>query len=295
MSSSSQEPPNPQLLGAFISLLGILGIFLYFTGWIYRWAYFGFFELEITTLNLPLESFLIVPIQVLLGNFWIFSRAVLTAAIAIGLIQITLWLLSALIVKASNVSWLLSHLAFKTSNTSHSRLDRIAKQLYPYWFFKGLSSFARLVPLPLLREMAIVAWVLFVLFWVAYWQGIADARRDAVNQTSTRPIVTLVSPSDKIALGRNLDDLVIDPSKKGYRIIGDVEQFEQIFGREINYTNNPNQSVVWRLLIENNNWVYLFPALPPQTTENQRPPVLAINTGAGQVQLLILSRPKIHP
>jgi len=280
MSSGSQEPSTPQLLGAFISLLGILGIFLYFTGWIYRWAYFGFFELEVTTLNLPLESFLIVPIQVLLGDFWIFAKAVLAVAIAVGLIQTTLWLL---LPKAAS-----------TSNASHSRLDQFAKKLHRCWF-KGLRSFARLVPLPLLREMAIVAWILFVLFWVAYWQGTADARRDAVNQTSTRPLVTLVSPSDKIALGRNLDDLLIDPSRKGYRIIGDVEQFNQIFGRETNDTTNPNQPIVWRLLVENNNWVYLFPTLPPQATTNQRPPVLAINTGDGRVQLLILSRPRIHP
>jgi len=161
MSSGSQEPSTPQLLGAFISLLGILGIFLYFTGWIYRWAYFGFFELEVTTLNLPLESFLIVPIQVLLGDFWIFARAALAVAIAVGIIQTTLWLL---LPKAAS-----------TSNASHSRLDQFAKKLHRCWF-KGLRSFARLVPLPLLREMAIVAWILFVLFWVAYWQGTADAR-----------------------------------------------------------------------------------------------------------------------
>lgn len=279
MSSGSQEPSTPQLLGAFVSLLGILGIFLYFTGWIYRWAYFGFFELEVTTLSLPLESFLIVPIQVILGDFWIFSKAVLAVVIAVALIQITLWLLSPT--------------AFKTSNISHSRLNRFVKKLHGCWL-KGLRSFARLVPLTLLREMAIVAWILLVLFWVAYWQGSADARRDAINQTSTRPIVTLVSPSDKIALGRNLDDLLLDPSKKGFRITGDVEQFNQIFGRETNDITNPNQPTVWRLLVENNNWVYLFPTLPPKATTNQRPPVLAINTGDGRVQLLILSRPRIR-
>lgn len=280
MSSSSPEPSTPQLLGAFISLLGILGIFLYFTGWIYRWAYFGFFELEITALNFPLESFLIVPIQVLMGDFWIFGRAVLAVAIAVGLIQITLWLLSPI--------------AVRNSNASHSRLDQFTKKLHGCWLFKGLRSFARLVSLPLLREIALVAWLLSALFLVASWQGSADARRDAVNQTSTRPIVTLISPSDKIALGRNLDDLLRDPSRKGYRIIGDVEQFDQIFGRETNDTTNPNQPIVWRLLVENNNWVYLFPTLPPQATANQRPPVLAINTGDGRVQLLILSRPRIH-
>ena len=73
-----------------------------------------------------------------------------------------------------------------------------------------------------------------------------------------------------------------------------MEQFNQIFGRETNDTTNPNQPIVWRLLVENNNWVYLFPTLPPTATANQRPPVLAINTGDDQVQLLILSRPRSY-
>jgi hypothetical protein len=57
--------------------------------------------------------------------------------------------------------------------------------------------------------------------------------------------------------------------------------------------SQPKQPVVWRLLIENNNWVYLFPAMSPDAKPNQRPSVLAVNTGDGRVQLLILSRPKI--
>lgn len=141
MSSGSQEPPTPQLLGAFISLLGILSIFLYFTGWIYRWAYFGFFELEINTLNLPLESFLIVPIQVILGDFWIFSRAVLAVVVTVGLIQITLWLLSPRAARTSNASSLFNRLA----------------RMHGCWLFKGLRSFAKLFPLPLRHEIAIIA------------------------------------------------------------------------------------------------------------------------------------------
>ena len=44
------------------SLLTILGVGLYFTGWIYRWAYFAFFKLEVTKLDLPIKSFFIAPI-----------------------------------------------------------------------------------------------------------------------------------------------------------------------------------------------------------------------------------------
>lgn len=58
VSAPNSPPPGTQILGTFASLLGLLGIFLYFTGWIYRWAYFGWFSLEINRLDLPLRSFL---------------------------------------------------------------------------------------------------------------------------------------------------------------------------------------------------------------------------------------------
>lgn len=155
-----------------------------------------------------------------------------------------------------------------------------------------MRSLAQLIPQSLRHEIIIVASIFVALFWLGRYQGTADAFRDAVNDTSTRPIVTLVSPSDKLALGRNLDDLLINPTLKVSRIIGDVQQFKKIFGRETNDTTNPQQPIIWRLLIENNNWVYLFPAMSADAKPNQRPPVLAVNTGDGGVQLLILTRPR---
>ncbi|MFN6155525.1 hypothetical protein [Anabaena sp. AL09] len=49
-----------------------------------------------------------------------------------------------------------------------------------------------------------------------------------------------------------------------------------------------------QLLIESNDWVYVFPSMPSDAQFNQRPPVLAINTGDGGVQLLIISRPNLR-
>jgi hypothetical protein len=60
----------------------LLGAALYFTGWIYRWRYFGFFQLEVTTLDLPLESFLMVPLQVFFGNNWAIAKTFLAFTIA---------------------------------------------------------------------------------------------------------------------------------------------------------------------------------------------------------------------
>jgi hypothetical protein len=281
MSPAPQNSTNTNLLGSFVSLLGVLGISLYFTGWIYRWTYFGFFEIEINTLNLSVESFLLVPIQVILGDLWIFIRTIIIVTITVILIKSTLWL-----IRSPNPSI--------PPSKSKLTINRFTQKLHAFWLWAPLRSFAQLFPQPFRHEIVIIAWILVALFWLARWQGNADAYRDAVNNTSTRPIVTLVSPSDKIALGRNPDDLLTNPPLKNSRIIGDVDQFRQIFGRETNDTTNPLQPIVWRLLIENNSWVYLFPAMPPGAKTNQRPPVLAINTGDGRVQLLILSRPKIR-
>jgi hypothetical protein len=279
MTSQSQPEPNANILTTFAGLIGILGIFTYFLGWIYRWAYFGFFQLELNTLSLPQESFLMVPIQVILGNFRIFLRSILVLLLTILLIKTTHWLISPRQTTQNHI-------------ISSSKISIITQKIHKFPLFKLLRSLAQQIPRSLRHEMIIVAWIFAALFWLGRYQGNADAFRDAVNDTSTRPIVTLVSPSDKLALGRNLDDLLINPTLKGSRIIGDVEQFKKIFGRETNDTSNPKEAIIWRLLIENNNWVYLFPAMSPDAKPNQRPPVLAVNTGDGRVQLLILSRPK---
>jgi len=89
----SQNPPSnpePSVLGTFASILGLLSAALFFTGWIYRWAYFGFFQLEVTTLDLPFESFLFVPIQVFLGSFSAFCRTVFAVILTALVIQLTL-------------------------------------------------------------------------------------------------------------------------------------------------------------------------------------------------------------
>lgn len=278
MPSEPQNAPNANILATFAGLIGVLSIFIYFTGWIYRWAYFGFFQLELNTLSLPQESFLIVPIQVLLGNLQIFLRFIIVLILTILLIKNTLWLISTQ--------------PITQSHTIPRKINIITQKLHGFPLSKLLRFLAQLIPQPLRHEIIIVAWILIALFWLGRYQGDADAFRDAVNDTSTRPIVTLVSPSDKLALGRNLDDLLTDPKLKGSRIIGDVEQFKKIFGRETNDTSNPKEPIIWRLLIENNNWIYLFPAMSPDAKPNQRPPALAVNTGDGGVQLLILSRPK---
>jgi hypothetical protein len=48
---------------------------------------------ELNRLDLPLRSFLFVPIQVFLGDFWAFLRTVTAFAVVAIAIKLTLWLL----------------------------------------------------------------------------------------------------------------------------------------------------------------------------------------------------------
>jgi len=274
MSPEPQNPPSINILGNFAGLIGVLGIFIYFIGWVYRWAYFGFFALELNTLNLPHESFLIVPIQIIFGNFWIFIRAVIAMTLTISLIQVILWAISPKI----------------NHQNTHNKIQTLIKRIHDFPLLNILRSLAKLLPPSLRQEIVIVICILGSLFWLGRFQGQADAYRDAVNNTSTRPIVSLVSAKDKLPLGRNLDNLFTNPSLKESRIFGDLEQFNQTF-KGIN--DDTDQSTVWRLLIESNGWVYVFPSMPSEAKFDQRPPVLAINTGDGGVQLLIISRPNL--
>jgi hypothetical protein len=278
MTSEPQTTPNTYLLSNFAGVLGIIGIFIYFIAWIYRWAYFGFFQLELNTLNLSHESFLIVPIQVILGDSRTFIRFILALILTIILIRFTLWAIHPL----------------KIRNQSYKKkryLSKITEKIHGFSLVEALRSLFQFLPQSFRHEIVVVIWILVALFWLGCYQGNADAFRDAVNNTSTRPIITLVSSSDKLALGRNLDNRITNPSLKGSRIIGDVEQFDQILGVETN-DSNPTQPIVWRLLIENDNWIYIFPAMPPKSKSNERPLLLAVNTTDGRVQLLILSSPK---
>lgn len=281
MSPEHRNFPNTNPLGTFISLLGILGIILYFTGWTYRWAYFSFYELDINTLSLSLESFFLVSIQVLIGSIGNFTLSIITAILTIIVIKITNWLIS-------------EPKALSKPFKPQSIVNKYKLKIHGFWLFKKIRLFTQGNLQPLLSEVIIVAWILTALFWLGTWQGSTDAYLDAVNETSTKPIITLTTKSDNLALGRDLDNLVINPSLKGFRIVGDVEQFKKILGQETNDITNPNQPRVWRLLIQNNGWIYIFPALASGAKPDQRPLLLAINAEQGQVQLVIFSRPKIR-
>ena len=293
----SQSPENQQetnILGKFASVLGILGVILFFAGWIYRWSYFSFFQLEVTTLDLPTESFFFVPIQIFLGN----PRAILTTILAIIVtiifIQVSLWLIRILSEKLSAYLRLLLRKIIE-KRTPKRKSPWLLRQLKSLAFFLTLQLKSKNILRSLINEIVIISWTLIFIFAIARWNGNLDARRDA-GVNSPLPVVTLITPENQIALGRKLDDEFINPSLKGYKFIGDKGLFEDIRGKEDTDINqqNPNPRV-WRLLLERNGWVYIFSTLPANARSEQRPLVLAVQI-TDQGNLIIrspeASRPK---
>ena len=262
MASSQKNNQELNPLSKLLSLVALLAAALYFTGWIYRWAYFGFFQVEATTLNLPVESFYFAAFRSLVGHPLIVLRTAITFIITTLVIIITIQILQ------------------KVQRFVIRYLGRIPLNLLPTQF-ASLNFLSSLV-----NELVIVLWTLAALFFLAQWQADQDALRDAVNETSRLPVVTTVIREENAALGRNLDNPLLNPS--GFRVIGDRGWYERFLGRELTDTSSPDQLRVWRLLIDRDGYFYIFPALLKQD-RNQSIPVLIIYENDNGAHLIILS------
>ncbi|MCH2049705.1 MAG: hypothetical protein MK289_14795 [Trichodesmium sp. ALOHA_ZT_67] len=279
------------MLGKIASLLSFLGIGLYFTGWIYRWTYFGYFQLEVTTLDLPFESFLIAPIQVFLGNISIgdFSTILRSIKIAIATFIIVQISFQSIRFAKEELSKILDKIRLKLLKLSlKSKYDKISPFLQlPLYFPKNNRQKKGKA---LISEIVIVTWLLTALFFLGQTQGKVDAIRDARNETSLLPVVTLIAPKDTLPLGRNIFDLTDDPNRSNFRAIGDIELYEQLIQRDYNNKSDDNiPKVVWRLLFDGNSQYYIFPSIPKNSQPNARPPVLVIQQSEDGKYILILS------
>ena len=287
-------PPNqnndePNLLGKITSLIVLIAVGLYFTGWTYRWAYFSFFQIEVTRLNLPLESFYIASFQALCGHPLAILRTVVAAIVVAIAIHLSLWIIDNFIFQSLNKLFakMRSHL---TTYASRHPLSWIGQQLASFADFSSTQFNSVKFLGSLLTEIVIVIWVLTALFWLAQWQADVDAWEAAVNETSTLPVITFVGSKDNTPIGRELEDPFNNPSN--FRIIGDQGWYNNLLGRELTDTSNPDQAIVWRLLIDQDTHFYTFPALPAQKAKsdaNLRPPVLVIYKSDGGDQLMIIS------
>jgi len=283
--NNSQPSNDPTILGKFASVIGLLGASLYFTGWIYRWAYYNFFQLEVTTLDLPIESFLLVPIQVLFWDVWTIGKTAIAVLLTTFFIHLTLWLIQVLgtVVDQKLNHWIAIN---ATKRQPKSWIAQTMKSLAEFSAFKFRAmQFLR----SLLEETVIVAWVLIALFFLASHQGITDARQDAVNNTSTLPVVTLVTLNDRLLLGRNPEDTSTTPPLRQYRFIGDEGLLEVLQIQGYNDTLDPKNPRVWRLLMKRDGWIYLFRTLAATAGSDERPLVLAVKEGDFGEPLMLLS------
>jgi len=77
-----------------------------------------------------------------------------------------------------------------------------------------------------------VLWLLLVLYGLAAGQGLADARRDAVDDTSTLPVIAIAMAGKDAVIGRDPDQLLINPN--GVRLFGSRERYDALLGAELN-------------------------------------------------------------
>ncbi|AMW26901.1 hypothetical protein [Arthrospira platensis] len=301
MSESPRLPPETFALGRIASLLVMLGAVLYFTGWTYRWIYFGFFQLEVTTLPLPLESFYIAAFQVFFGSFRAILHTIITIALIVVGVYCSLWLLEGQPSQGFQAG--MQKIYQRTLDCLNTRLTRgqPPQRLWKRGLFRLYRGLLQLVKSflefhlleyqslrflrSLLDETLIICWLLAGCFWLAQWQGEADAWRDAVNETSSLPVVTVVVREDSFPLGVNPDDI---RNPQGIRIIGDASSYQQLLSAAI---NNPSQNRVWRLLIDVDGDYYIFPALP-EPDQTRRPP-LVVMPRSHQGDRLIQLRPTL--
>jgi hypothetical protein len=269
--NSSQPANEPSILGKFASVVSLLGASLYFTGWIYRWAYYSFFQLEVTTLDLPFESFLLVPLQVFFGNIHAIGKTAIAFLLTAVAIALTLWSLQVMS-STFERNWN-PIIARARKRQPKAGIDLICQSLAKFSSLRFNSiQFLR----SLLDEAVIVAWVLVALFFLAKQQGFTDARRDAINNTSTLPVVTVIASEAHLSVGRNPEDTDTTPTLQKYRFIGDLGLLEKLKGEGYNDTFDPKDTRVWRLLLERGGRIYLFRTLADNAALDERPLVLGI-------------------
>ena len=261
MADSLKESNSP--LGAIAKSLSLLAIALLFTGWIYRWHYYTYYQVEPTSLGLSIESAYITAFSLLFGRPWSIARFLIGLALTVVGIVIS----------------------FKALNIIRGVLAPSLERLFQRLGLEGaqreqLRLFALLVD-----ELVIILCLLLVLYCLASHQGLADARRDAVNETSTLPLVTIVMPGKEAVIGRDLDKPFANPTD--IRIFGNAEPYTELLGSEIQLEGGQR----WRLLSDAGGKLLVIPSLPATSSAvtSKAPPVLMFLDGAKGDQLLILS------
>ena len=260
------ETKKKALLGTLSSLIALFSILLYFIGWIYRWAYFAYFSVNINALDFSFESFLFVPIQVAFGGPWISLRSITILLISFKLLSIAL----SFLFHSENRN----QPDIKKTHSFQSKISQWIRKL-------SIVSF----PKELARDIIIVLWILFTTFWMARYQGWEDAMSDA-KVSSSLPFISLVANDESFPIGRDPSALDRKNSSEGLRIIGDNNWYEYIKDNDVNDSINIEDIKAWRLLLATENDLYIFVSLPSDAKAGERPLVVYMRKEKVEIQIL---------
>jgi hypothetical protein len=264
-------------LASFASLIGVIGLLLYYSGWIYRWSYLDFFAVNINAFSFGSESFVLVTLQTFLGDW---QRIIMFAILVLFTIIVIRLILFAL----QYANKVRRELRYRPISLLQLRLLRVLNG------FKWVTGF---LSKNVIDDLIIVSIILVSLFYFSSYQGRADAMRDVLDSSSTRPMITIVGSEDKLLLGKLPNDPTLDSPKDKIKIIGDIDAFDEIISSGI---SDVKKGSTWRLLGESGNWLYLYKSLdknhPKNNISNTRPYVVVVNTGDGRVQFRIISQSK---
>lgn len=284
MADASKSQSMNTLFSKFLNIVGLLVAALFFSGWIYRWAYYDYFQLDVNSLDFSFESFLIVPIQVFFGTLGAALSTVGAFCLSTLVIYLFLWVLRNL------------EQPIESKLETRESYQGVTTQRRRPWLSRQVRTFLANNPLRLgsfrllesfVNELVIILGVLVMLFWYTQARGLEDAQRDAYHCTSILPAVTFVAPINESAIIRPfqaLDQVPLPTELDQFGIIGDTKLFDELLGK---VKNVPADFRIWHLLQEGGGWLYIFQALPPRHEKGMRPPVLGLRTSLGK-QLIIL-------
>jgi hypothetical protein len=260
MAEYPNESASP--LGKLAGSIGLIAIALVFTGWIFRWNYFTYFQVDPASLDFHVETISIAAFSLLFRSPWSILRLIFGLVLAFAGIAITF--------RAIRLS---SGLLVPLLEFILQRIGLGRKQLQQ---LRLLSSLA--------NELVIVLWLLLVLYGLAASQGLSDARRDAVDETSTLPLITIAMPGAQSVIGRDPDQMLVNPS--GVRLFGSHDRYYALLGHELNSDSGRRR---WRLLSDAGGRLLVIPSLPSAQIGGKAPPVLIFPDGGKGDRLVILS------
>ena len=141
MADSTKPASEVKILGSFAGIVGLLGVALYFSGWIYRWSYYSFFNLEVENLNLSSESFLFVPIQIFCNNLISFFTTIIAIVSIYFLSKITFFI--------------------------GSKAEKVFKQRLSFLKYTKTLNHGQSLSKILIKDLVFVGWCILALFFIS--------------------------------------------------------------------------------------------------------------------------------